>query len=159
MNVFDQKLYEVGEHCYAIAASVHEPHLYGRFKCVVTKRDVKNDNISYYLRILEVCESDDWIKEHLHRKEWRLFHIGAERGQIKEFNCFDLLLNMSTFQKRFSEKFKHWVLVVPSVHTAETKESATELCCQTITIMKDRIIKDLESIKQREKQMARELDK
>lgn len=153
MNVFDQKLYETNDWCYAIAASVDEPHLYGIFKCRVNKRDVANDSISYFLKIEEIYESDSWIRNHIHRKQWRLYHTKAERGQIKELNCFDLMLNMATFSKRFAEKFEDFNLVVPSIHIAETAPEALKLIIETIKIMETRLETDIKTLKARKESL------
>jgi len=148
-TIFDQRLFEVGEYCYAIAASVTEPFLYTRFRCTVAKRKINNDAVTYFLAIEELLETKEWAQLHVHRNRFRTWHTAANRGQLKSLDCFDLLVDMSTFEQKFSKRYRHLTLVVSSVHVAVTREHINAICEQTVDIVSSHLKSSLDTIRLR----------
>lgn len=138
-TIFEQKLLEVGEPCYVIAASVSEPWLYTRFHGIIKKRKIRNDNISYFVQIQDVIETREYIEQHVHRQTFRMYHSSAERGGLKTLNCFDLAVDWANFQTSFRKRFKNWTLVVSSLHTTNDSKKLDALVAKSIDIMQHHV--------------------
>lgn len=145
-TVFDQRLFNVGDHVYAMCASVNNPYIYLRFKCVVINTAIKRENVIYGLQILEILETKETIQTLVHRQEFRVQHTKADRGQLKCFNCFELLLDWSTFQSKFKKKFQQYSIILPSVFVHDTEADLNDHVEKSITIMKTHLHKALDQL-------------
>ena len=150
MDVFSDKIYEIDDTCYFIMSNVDNPYLYLRCKGVVKHKKVFKDVITYFVKLVEVCESKETIKAWLHRKNYRIWHINADRGDIVQLSCFDNLLNWSTFQQTFSKKMSKYLIPCPSVFVYETFDEMTLSTVKTLSIMKIELQHMQEIIQNRE---------
>lgn len=149
-TIFEQKLYEIGDTCYVIAASVTQPFLYTRFKGIVQKRKIRNDNISYFIQITDVLETKEYLQEHVHRNQFRMYHMQAGRGGLKSLDCFDLLINPADFNTKFRKRYRDWVLVASSLHVTNDQNELSKLTKKSVKIMKEHISKSIQILDERQ---------
>ena len=135
MDILDSTLLNIDEDCYFIAASVDKPFMYTRFRGTISKRQIANDSISYFVKISEVLESKEYIKKYMHRHTFRMWHLLASRGVLKKLSCFDLTLNMTTFNQNFSKRYSKVLVPLQSVFVFSTEADMKHYFDKSISIM------------------------
>lgn len=150
MDILSDKIYEIDDSCYFIYASVDNPHIFIRFKGVVKNKRIFKDSVTYFVKLTEVIEERQAIKTYLHRNRYRVWHVNADRGDIVEFNCFESMLNMSTFNSSFSKKLTKYLLPVPSVFAYDTIDEMQAAAVNTISIMKTELKRNFDLLSVRE---------
>lgn len=149
MDILQREIIDLGQECYIMFASVDEPHIYLRAKGKVLNRWIQGDNIGYYIHILEVLEDREVITKFLHRSKHRTFVISSERGLIKTIDCFDLTLNMETFNARFKERHKNLTWYLPAVFVFPTREQMEQKLTTASEFLKDRLKTSLDNLENR----------
>lgn len=154
MDILSDKIYEIDDICYFIYASVSNPSIYLRFKGVVKNKRIYKDAITYFVKVVEVTEDKQSIKQYLHRQQYRVWHANADRADIVEISCFENLLNMSTFNSTFSKKMNKYLLPVPSVFVYETSEEMQLGAAKSISIMKTELKRTFDLLTSREQSIS-----
>ena len=134
-DILSEKLYEVGDVRFFISSNIETPFIFSRFTGEIVKRDINGDSISYLMNIQSIEESKDWIQKFIHRQTYRMFNRSASRGQLTKIKCFDLTLNMATFNSMFAKRYEKTMLVVPSIFVFENEIEMTAKVKDAIDIM------------------------
>lgn len=139
MDILQSRLFETGESCFFIVASIDYPFVYTRFKGIIMKRQIQNDNIEYNIRVTNVLENKQYILAFIHRKMFRVKHILSSRGDLKQLSCFDLTLNMTNFDLNFEKRYKHIGFPTSSVFVYENENDMNTYLDKSIHIMKSHL--------------------
>lgn len=122
MDILQRELLDNEQICFCMIASVDEPHIYLKYKAIVKNRSIQGDNIAYWVNIVDVLEDFEDIRDYLHRSKQRVFSKQNDRGQIKRFDCFDLTINMQTFNDEFRKRYSDYSWYLPAVFVFPTYE-------------------------------------
>lgn len=149
MDILHRELLDNGQQCYAMIASVNEPHVYLRVKGKILHRWIQGDNIGYYVHITNILESFEDIRDYLHRSKQRVFSITTDRGQIKKVECFDLLAKFETFDENFKERYKDYTWYLPAVFVFTNEQELNTYLDKANTTLYKRLEKSLLKLRQR----------
>jgi transcription initiation factor IIE alpha subunit len=155
MDILHRRLFEEGETCYFLRASVDNPFIYLRFRGTIKTRYTSQDLILYHIQITEVLENAEICKQFLNRKKYRIWDSSNSRTYNKPFYVYDILSDdtaYTTFQTAFVKRYRSVCMDVHSILVYSDLSELNEYRIKTIEHLQETLNSTLTTLNQQSKQ-------